>query len=81
VSLLQLREQGAAAEELALAGGDRQQVLRRVGLGVAEGEQLPLGESAGQQLEVVPVAGDLAGVAVQGPVADGPTAITDDVEP
>jgi hypothetical protein len=42
-----------------------------VELGVADGEYLPLGQGASQELEVPQVAGDLVGVAVQGEMAEG----------
>ena len=52
-----------------------------VELGVADVQQLALGQGAGEELEVVQVAGDLAGVAVQRQVADRHAAVAGDVEP
>src|SRR5262249_60176010 len=70
-----------AAEELPLPGGDRQQVLRGVELGVGDVQELAPGQGAGQQLEVLQVRVDLASVPVPRQGADRHAAVAGDVEP
>ena len=80
VAFLKLGGEGTPAEELPLAGGDRQQVVGGVELGVGDVEQLALGQGTAQELEVLQVAVDLPGVAVERQVADRHAAVAGDVE-
>src|SRR5512135_2072258 len=80
VAVLELGGEGTATEELPLAGGDRQEVGRSVELGVGDVEQLALGQSAAQELEVLQVGVDLPGVAIERQVPDRHAAVAGDVE-
>src|SRR5690348_8517960 len=77
---MELSREDAAAEEPALAGCDRQEVPGGVELGVADGEKLAPGQGACSELEILQVAGHLAGVVAQQQVADRHATIAADGE-
>ena len=81
VPVLQLRGEDPTAQELALTGGDRQQVPWGVELGVADVQELAPGQGPGEELEVVQVAGHLGRVPVEREVADRHPAVPGHVEP